>query len=235
MKTYTIQFVLLLNSIFIIALLYSCAGNNMFTKEKRQYFDDVYKEANYYFQKGDYENAKKVLFKGISKGTPQKPPKMESKSTPIYGRNATEVIKNAFDVSIKQYLPIRVIESYQNLYHLLGKIYINEKNYDKAVLYLDTCIYMKENIPLAWSDIILAHTLNYNYDKAKKVGNDALKVFDYNNRAGVSIIYRQLGYMAIQENDLIKAEEYYNKSLEYSKSDDATEQLEYIKTLKVKK
>jgi uncharacterized protein HemY len=236
MKTHFFQFVLIINSIFIIALLSSCASNNMFTKEKKQYFDDVSKEANYYFQKGDYENAKKVLFKGIAEGTPQKSPELEFDITPIHEKNANEKMKPVAKVTTKNLVQIKVIESYQKLYHLLGKVYNNEKNYDKAVLYLDTCIYMRENIPLAWSDLILTYTLNHNYDKAKAVGNNGLNLFEkIKNQAGSSIIYRQLGYMAIQENDLIKAEEYYKKSLEYTKSDDANEQLEYIKTLKDKK
>ena len=154
----------------------------------------------------------------------------------MHEKNANEKIKKVAQVRTKNLVQIKAIQSYQNLYHLLGKIYIKENNYDKAVLYLDTCIYIRDDLPLVWSDIILAHTLNHNYDKAKEVGNDAVKLFEKNkNQAGVSIIYRQLGYMAIQEKDLTKAEEYYKKSLEYSKSDDANEQLEYIKTLKVKK
>jgi tetratricopeptide (TPR) repeat protein len=241
----------------ILLLISSCA-----TTRKTDYYEDAAIKATELIKKGKYDQAKAVLLEAMSKEKPRRAPFVENGVLYSYAQNpnqsmmammtaaAFHSVKDKDSVrknpgSYKVYFEIydkipwfsaaAKLPSFPTLYFIMGSLLISERNYNKAIEYLDTAVYMYEGFGYAWSEMIFAYMELKNFSKAKEIGKIALDITEVKfDKEGSAAIYRKLGYLAIEENDLDLAEEYYKKSIENQDSRIARDELKYIEQLKSK-
>lgn len=242
----------------LIFLVYSCAT----TRKTTDYYEDAASKAVVLIKKGQLEKAKAVLLEAMSKEKPRRSPFVESGTLICYGQNSLQsmsaMISAAAFMAVKDNDSVKnnpgiykedfelyektpwvnaivIKPTFPSLYFVMGSLLITEKNFEKALEYLDTAVYMYEGFGLAWSEMIYAYIEMKNISKAKEIGLNALNISDVKfDKAGSAAIYRKLGYIAIEENDLNLAEEYYKLSLDNQESQAARDELKYIGQLKSK-
>jgi tetratricopeptide (TPR) repeat protein len=214
-----------------------------------------------YIGNGENEKAKEVLLRSIGNSTPRKAPYVENGTLVFYGMNAQqnmaymlqavaitigntsepmddepELNKDLLELYDKTPWTNSIVKdpSYPMAYFLLGNISINLNDFDQAILYLDTATYIWDGFGSAWSELMYAYISIGMMDKAQEIGESAIDILGVQlNPSGHASVLRMLGYIAIEKNQLDKAEKLYKESLELDEDDQtAKDELDYIKMLK---
>lgn len=251
---------ILIITTFVLFLISSCVS----TKRKpTDYYEESAIKAAELIKKGKLDKAKAVLQEAMTKEKPRRAPFVENGTLVFYAHNMTQsmgamlsaaafsavkdkdsvkqnpgIYKKYFDIYEKTpwINSVAKMPTFPTLYFIMGSLLITEKNYNKAISFLDTAVYMYEGFGYAWSEMIFAYMELKNFSKAKEIGKNALNIFEVQlDNEGSAAIYRKLGYLAIEENDLDLAEEYYKKSLENKDTQLARDELKYIEQVKSKK
>lgn len=250
-------------SIAFVIFFTSCSSTDVTKKISPNNYGEVYNYANELVGKSSYEKAKIMLLDAVATQKPKPSPFVENGTLNIYSANREQtmmiLLHAAYLHSVMNNDSVRnnpgddkfyfdlyaktpwentaaIAPDYPGLYFLLGIIAVNEKKYNKAIEYLDTCVYIWQGFGVAWSELMYVNMSLGNLKRAKEIGLKAINIKELEfDKTGKAAIYRKLGYIAIEENDLDKAEEFYLKSNELDEHEVATQELEYIKKLKSRK
>lgn len=240
-------------------LLTSCASQST-SKSQIKNFEKVGFKAAELKQKGELEKAKELILSTLSKFQPKKSPFVENNTLFYYASNKEQSFSHmlgamAFNASLNdkdakekpyhdKYLEelfkltpwenaVVIPPTYPSLYLIMGSLLIDQKRYKEAITYIDTCTFIWNGFAYAWAEMMYAYISLREFEKAKEIGNQALKINDVMwDNPGKAAILRRFGYIAVEEKDFDKAEEYYLESLKLYESDVARKELQYIKEYK---
>jgi tetratricopeptide (TPR) repeat protein len=254
---------ILLEVIIISATLIFLSACTSIQKGSKEYYQQVYEKASILVKDSDNEEAEALLLEAVATRKPQQSPFVENNTLIFYGEGMSQTLsklmfasafstakdndsiktnpghyKILFDLYKQSHWENSVIVPayYPKLYLLLGIIQFNKNNFSKAIQYYDTAVYIWDGLGIAWSELIIAHDKSGNRKRAKEIGNKALEIPDiYNDNYGKSAILRKLGWIAIEESELDKAEAYFKESIELHDTKLAQDELKYIQKMKMKK
>jgi tetratricopeptide (TPR) repeat protein len=229
----------------------------------KEYYQEVYEKASILVKDSDNEEAEALLLEAVATRKPQRSPFVENNTLIFYGEGMSQTLsklmfasafytakdndsirtnpghyKILFDLDKQSHWENSIVVPpyYPKLYLLLGIIQFNKNNLSKAIQYYDTAVYIWDGLGIAWSELIIAHDKSGNRTKAKEIGNKALEIPDiYYDKYGKSAILRKLGWIAIEEAELEKAEAYFKESIELHDTKLAQDELKYIQKMKMKK
>lgn len=221
------------------------------------FFANVNNKAADLMMKSKRAEAQLLLLDAVSKCKPKPSPFVERGALYFYGVNPTQslaaMLESAAFGTVKNKDSVRnnpghykrmfdlekdgkwdnsyvIKPDYPFSYFLIANNYVEEKQFDKAVAYLDTALYIWNGYSVAWSELIYTYSAMGNFAKGKEIGVKALEIdavkFD---KPGTSAILRKLGWIAVEENDWKKAEDYYKQSFNLDSNEIAKKELEYIK------
>jgi tetratricopeptide (TPR) repeat protein len=249
--------------IFLVVVLITSCMTTKKSLLSTDYFDDISSKAVTYIQNNEFQKAKDLLLGAMSKYKPIRSPFVDNKTLVYYTSNSTETVaamllsaayfniikdkglsaaKSDEDTLLFELYKktpwnnaVAIRPSYPRLYFIMGSIYNTEKNYSEAIKYLDTATFIYKCYGMAWAEKMYAYVSIGDYKRAKEIGSTALNIHNmFLDKTGTAAILRKLGWIAIEENELDKAENYYKKSLENEENEGAREELKYLENAKKK-
>ncbi len=105
-------------------------------------------------------------------------------------------------------------------YYGLAIQYRKAKQYDKSLIYLDSCLFIKKNIssgmnnPYVYAEKANIFLITNQLEKSEKILLKVAKSFEADKKSFLVVVYSFLGDLYYKKNDLEKAESYYKESLE---------------------
>ncbi len=195
--------------------------------------------------------AKNILYDAMEAlGEHKQTPYIENNTLYIYAESDdTFVILLMFEISDDFFSTPEILELRKNLsynkivlldpiypyiYYQLAYIAAEEGQANDAMDNLLKALDIWPDFTIAYAELIYVYMMTGNHSTAKAIAEEALnRDLCTINPIGTASIYRKLGYIAIEENQLDLAEQYYNKSLELDPDNEvALAELEYIRTLR---
>lgn len=118
----------------------------------------------------------------------------------------------------------------------LAYIAVEEGKTNEALKHLNRAIELWDSYLSAHAEYVFILMKQKKYDEAKDRAKNALDHHNKTDRDGMSRLYRHLGYIAIEENELDAAEDFYHKALKLTPNNsNALQELQYIQQLRDKK
>lgn len=261
MKLITFLFIKLkLVFLTLIILISSCSSNKNSLKSRIDYYNDIANKVSSLIIKAENAKAKSIILDALLKEKPKKSPFVENHTLNFYSINLEQslshmLLAGAFNVTkhkdsvkknpgnFKQLFEldsitpwnstVEIIPVYPRLYLIMGIILINERNYDQAIKYLDTCTFIWDGFAIAHSEKMFCYVQKKEIEKAKEIGASALKILDIDlDKRGKASILRKLGYISVEEKNLDEGEKYYKESLTNEESEVARKELKDIERFK---
>ncbi|MDQ1266568.1 MAG: MalT-like region [Bacteroidota bacterium] len=249
--------------LILIGLIISSCTSTKNSLMKTTDFDEISSKAYKYVQNNENQKAKDLLLDAMSKYKPVRSPFVENGTLVYYSTNSAETMaamllsaahfniikdkglsaakseEDSLLFELYEKTPwnnsIAIRPSYPMLYFIMGSIYNTEKKYKEAIKYLDTATYIYKCYGIAWAEKMYSYISSGDFKKAKEIGEYALKIHNmFLDESGTAAIQRKLGWIAVEENELDKAEEYYKKSLKNEENEGVHKELEYIEKAKKK-
>ena len=195
------------------------------TPEADLYADLHLKQANYFFDKRQFDKAEEIY-----KDLENKFEEEKSKLAILYhqlGMIAQEQrdfnkAEEYYQKSLEIKLRLHNIHGAAQTYHQLGNIATNQRDFKKAEKYYQESLKVSEKLNNLHGAATTYHQLGMvaeeqrDFKKAEEYYQKSLKIFSpkqLNDLHSEAKVYHQLGYIAQEQRDFKKAEEYYQKSL----------------------